>query len=103
MHAAKEKQQAMTVKCTSTSGISNADTQWQPKSAEPEVPRAAFTIKEFCEAHRLSEAMYFKLRNAGLGPREMRAMRKVTISVEAAKEWRREREKAAQAVAERAA
>ncbi|WP_441260719.1 hypothetical protein AB7008_41660 [Bradyrhizobium sp. 521_C7_N1_3] len=56
-------------------------------------PRAAFTIKEFCEAHRLSEAMYYKIRAAGLGPREMRAMRKITISIEAAKDWRREREK----------
>jgi hypothetical protein len=63
------------------------------KSTEPEVPRAAFTIKEFCAAHRISEAMYFKLRAAGLGPREMRALRKVTISLEAATDWRREREK----------
>ncbi|MEH2475683.1 hypothetical protein V1281_003142 [Nitrobacteraceae bacterium AZCC 2161] len=64
--------------------------------AERDVPRAAFTIKEFCAAHRISEAMYFKLRTAGLGPREMRALRKVIISVEAAADWRREREIAAQ-------
>ena len=63
-------------------------------SAKPEVPRAAYTIREFCAAHRISEAMYFKLRDAGLGPREMRALRKVTISVEAAADWRRERENA---------
>jgi hypothetical protein len=62
------------------------------KPTEPEVPRMAFTIKEFCESHRISPAMYFKLRAAGLGPREMRALRKVTISVEAAAEWRRARE-----------
>lgn len=59
-----------------------------------EVPRAAFTIKEFCNAHRISEAMYFKLREAGLGPREMRAGRRVTISLEAATDWRRARETA---------
>ncbi len=64
-------------------------------SAEPEVPRAAYTLKEFCAAHRISVPMYFKLREAGLGPREMRALRKVTISVEAAADWRREREKGA--------
>jgi hypothetical protein len=58
----------------------------------PEVSRAAYTIREFCAAHRISEAMYFKLRAAGLGPREMRALRKVTISFEAAADWRRERE-----------
>jgi hypothetical protein len=62
-----------------------------------------FTIEEFCKAHRLSQAMYYKLRNAGLGPREMRALRKVTISIEAAEDWRRARENVAQAVAERAA
>lgn len=56
------------------------------------VLREAYTIPEFCEAHRISQSMYFKLRNAGLGPREMRAMRKVTISLEAATDWRRERE-----------
>jgi hypothetical protein len=64
-------------------------------AAEPEVQRAAYSIPEFCTAHRICEAFYYKLRNAGLGPREMRAMRKVTISVEAATEWRREREIAA--------
>ena len=57
-----------------------------------QVPREAYTIPEFCKAHRISESMYFKLRNAGLGPREMRALRKVTISIEAAEQWRRARE-----------
>jgi hypothetical protein len=52
----------------------------------------AYTIPEFCRAHRLSESMYYKIRAAGLGPREMRALSKVTISVEAASDWRRERE-----------
>jgi hypothetical protein len=68
-----------------------------------QLPREAYTIPEFCEAHRISQSMYFKLRNAGLGPREMRAMRKVMISVEAAQEWRRAREIAARAVSDRAA
>jgi hypothetical protein len=64
--------------------------------AERNVPRAAYSIPEFCEAHRICEAFYYKLRAAGLGPREMRALRKVIISVEAAADWRRERETAAQ-------
>ena len=62
---------------------------------QPEVPRAAYSIPEFCEAHRICEAFYYKLRAAGLGPREMRTLRKVTISIEAAAEWRRARETAA--------
>ncbi|MCK1605460.1 hypothetical protein IVB02_29695 [Bradyrhizobium sp. 166] len=56
--------------------------------------RGAYTIPEFCEAHRISQSMYFKLRNVGLGPREMRAGRRVTISLEAATDWRRAREQA---------
>ena len=51
-----------------------------PKKAVLEVPRAAYSIPEFCEAHRICEAFYYKLRALGLGPREMRALRKVTIS-----------------------
>lgn len=65
-----------------------------PPTAAGEPPRAAFTIAEFCEAHRISVAMYFKLRDAGLGPRVMRAGRRVTISFEAAADWRRAREEA---------
>ena len=55
-------------------------------------PHAAFTISEFCEAHRISEAFYFKIRRLGLGPRESRTLGKVTISGEAAADWRRARE-----------
>jgi hypothetical protein len=57
-----------------------------------EVPRAAYNIREFCEAHRISEAMYYKLRANDLGPREARALKKVIITFEAAADWRRERE-----------
>lgn len=64
-------------------------------NTEP-VSRGAYTVAEFCEAHRISQSMYFKLRNAGLGPREMRAGRRVTISLEAATDWRRAREQASQ-------
>jgi hypothetical protein len=63
-------------------------------ATEAEVPRAAYTIPEFCTAHRISQAMYFKLRAAGFGPREMRAGRRVTVSLEAAVQWRRARETA---------
>jgi hypothetical protein len=58
---------------TTTSSTSKAPKEVVLKPTEPEVPRMAFTIKEFCAAHRISPAMYFKLRAAGLGPREMRA------------------------------
>jgi hypothetical protein len=82
----------MTVKQPTMLEAREADKKRSAKMIKGDVPRSAFTIREFCEAHRLSEAMYYKLRNAGLGPREMRAMRKVTISLEAATDWRRQRE-----------
>lgn len=60
---------------------------------EPQVPRAAYTIPEFCEAHRISESMYYKGREAGVGPREGRMLTKLIISFESAADWRREIEK----------
>ena len=62
------------------------------RGSEDEVPRAAYSIREFCAAHRISQSMYYKLRNAGLGPRELRALRKIVITEEAAADWRHERE-----------
>jgi len=56
---------------------------------------AAFTIAEFCRAHRISQSMYFKMRNLGLGPREMAVGSRRLISQEAATEWRKAREGAA--------
>ena len=54
----------------------------------------AFTIEEFCRAHRFSRAHYFNLKRDGIGPREMRVGNRVIISREAAADWRREREAA---------
>jgi hypothetical protein len=41
------------------------------RKAVADVALAAFTIAEFCRAHRISQSMYFKQRALGLGPREM--------------------------------
>jgi hypothetical protein len=62
------------------------------KAGGPAVERAAYTIPEFCEAHRISESFYFKIRALGLGPRESRTLEKVTITNEAAADWRASRE-----------
>ena len=56
--------------------------------------RAAFTIAEFCEAHRISRSKLYQLWAAGIGPRLMKVGVKVLISIEAAAEWRSEREQA---------
>jgi hypothetical protein len=92
----KDDPAAMPQQSTKPSSSSKARKKVVLKATEPEVPRAAYSIPEFCKAHRICEAFYYKMRAAGLGPREMRMLRKVTISVEAAAEWRRARETAAQ-------
>jgi len=56
---------------------------------------AALSIAEFCRAHRISQSMYFKMKNLGLGPREMAVGSRRLISQEAAAEWRKAREAAA--------
>jgi hypothetical protein len=68
----------------------------------PPVPPAVFTIASFCSAHFLSESMFFKMRETGIGPREMRVGARVFITFEAAAAWRAEREAATAAAGEAA-
>ena len=61
-------------------------------SRKPQYPveRFAFTIPEFCEAHRISQSGYYKIRRLGRGPKEQRALDKLPIiTYEAAAEWRK--------------
>jgi hypothetical protein len=58
-------------------------------------PPAAYSIRQFCRDHNISESMYFKMRAMGLGPREMAVGSRRLISQEAAAEWRKAREAAA--------
>jgi len=59
----------------------------------PMAAAAAFTIDEFCAAHRLSPELYFKLKRSGRGPREMQVGRRRMISAESAARWRRRQER----------
>jgi len=58
------------------------------------LPTAMFSIRGFCIAHGISESMYFKLRDLGQGPREMRLGARVFVTHESASRWRMERESA---------
>jgi hypothetical protein len=64
----------------------------KPDKPPAPVTREAFSIPEFCEAYRISESFYYKLRAAGLGPRECRTLNKTTISTKAAAAWQKESE-----------
>ena len=59
---------------------------------------AAYTIPEFCVAHRIGRSALYKLWTEGNGPRRIQVgagrSSKVLISVEAAADWRRDREAA---------
>jgi hypothetical protein len=50
----------------------------------------SITIREFCAGEQISEPTYHKLRNLGLGPREMRFpnLKLVRITMKARDEWR---------------
>jgi hypothetical protein len=54
----------------------------------PPVPAAWYSIKDFCAAHRISMAMYFKLKADKRGPRETAVGSRRYISFEDAAAWR---------------
>ena len=61
-----------------------------PSAVQP----AAFTVPEFCAAHRISRALFYLLVREGTGPRLLKAGRRTLITVDAAAEWRRRMEAA---------
>jgi predicted DNA-binding transcriptional regulator AlpA len=66
-------------------------TEFAAVSPSPK-PRLALSIREFCEAHGISEGSFYKLKRQGEGPREMKVGARTLISFESAAEWRRARE-----------
>jgi hypothetical protein len=51
--------------------------------------QCAFTITEFCEAHRISRSWLYGEWRAGRGPEVKHVGSKKIITVEAAAEWRK--------------
>ena len=48
----------------------------------------AMSLPEFCRQHSISLSFYYKLRQQGLGPDEMRLGTRVLVTREAAATWR---------------
>ncbi len=57
----------------------------------------SYSVADFCHAHGISRALFYKLLREGHGPRVMKVGRRTLISREAAEQWRRRMEAAAQA------
>jgi hypothetical protein len=58
--------------------------------------RDVYTFDEFCIAHRISRSKLYQLLREGRGPRVMHLDSRIRISREAAADWRRQQERAAE-------
>ena len=54
---------------------------------ENTTPGEVFTVATFCEAHKISRALFYKLRNEGKAPHTFNIGRRVLISKDAARAW----------------
>jgi len=59
-----------------------------PAKIKEVIEREAYTIEEFCRSHAISRGTFFNMRATGTGPREKRAMGRVLITKDSAREWR---------------
>jgi predicted DNA-binding transcriptional regulator AlpA len=57
------------------------------KIVDPALPRLAFTVTEFCDAARISESSYYRLKQRGLAPREMEILGRRLIAFSEAERW----------------
>jgi hypothetical protein len=60
----------------------------------------AYSLAEFCQRHRISLQLFYKLMQQGLAPVTFRVGTRVLVSKEAAARWRRDREAASAAEAD---
>jgi hypothetical protein len=80
-------------KFTSTTALCRGPLKPRQKKEQLPVESQAFTIPEFCLAHKLSRAGYYALKAKGQGPDETQftPRGKITVSKESAQKWRAER------------
>jgi hypothetical protein len=58
---------------------------------------AVYSIAEFCRSHGVSRAFFYTLMKRGEGPTVMKVGKRTLVSEEAARDWRRRMETAADA------
>jgi hypothetical protein len=59
-----------------------------PRGTMTSASPAAFSISEFCSAHRISRSTFYRLLKAGDAPALTHVRSRVLISAEAAAAWR---------------
>src|SRR3954471_22316333 len=57
----------------------------------PRLAVAAYTIPEFCEAHRISRTHFYELQRRGLAPDVAELLGKKIVTHESAAVWRKQR------------
>jgi hypothetical protein len=55
-------------------------------------PNDVHSIESFCRSNGISITTFFALKRQGKGPREMKVGKRILITPEAERDWRRERE-----------
>jgi len=65
-----------------------------PAPRQPTGDADAYSLPEFCERHRISLQLFYKLMQQGLAPATFHVGTRVLVSREAAARWRAEREAA---------
>ena len=66
-------------------------TESKKRKKRPKLKIEAFTVAEFCAAHRISRTTYYNLKNKNKGPAEAHILGRIIITRESAAAWRQAR------------
>src|SRR5262249_56733014 len=66
-------------------------TESKSRKKRAKVKIEAFTVAEFCAAHRISRATYYNLKKKTQGPAEAHVLGRIIITRESAAAWRQAR------------
>jgi hypothetical protein len=64
----------------------------QSELFSPLQSKSVYTVIDFCNQHRISRSLFYKLLRNGQGPRIMKVGKRTLITNEAAETWRRSNE-----------
>jgi len=66
--------------------------QQEREQGPDDARRRVHSVQSFCESNDISVSTYYALKRAGQGPREMKVNKRILISPEAERDWRRKME-----------